>query len=331
MVDSSSWTGEIVAESDIDVVAKVINGCDPAVTQTKSESVKIYPILRRPGWRMSLGSSVGVEPTWLKTEPKGFPGYSKGDSLGQNNNTITKYKKLPEQIITPIYEDLTISHPDEYDPMDWPTGTPNDFGSFSSIAEEIMGGPNVGLFYNGSTSIYTISRVAQINYWTTPSATPLPTIAPALDPFGNSYSRWADIYGSNPEDCGCSNPTAHGGDGITNIRSVTNVYHEKTGSPGSTNQDKLGHYTILRDAVNGPNTTDHDVLWNIDLEYAASEDELRLIDEEIRYRVNGELLAESATLHGFVDETPQKHNFYGVHYFADEGTQTWDPAETITY
>jgi hypothetical protein len=322
---ATSWGAEMVAPTSISLTALVENGCDSAHTETAVGHVVINPTIRRPGWKMeNVPASPGTDVNWLSGDETAFPGIVPNGPVGQNTNTATKYRDLAVQVVTPIYVDLSITNPSAFPPAQWPNGVPNDYGDFSGKVKDIESGPNIGLFYNSSTSIYEVNRIALLNYWITPQGT-WPSIVPNVNPNnGNaaSYNRWLELYTAGQQNCQCSDPGAHGASGVSNIRHISNFWHEGSGCPGSVNQEKLGHQILIKKAIEGPQPELYDALWRCDLLYADSEAALRIADEAVRWSTSGLLTTATGTLHTYVSADPQKHNFYGF-FWLYNSTSGW--------
>lgn len=316
----------MVAPTLIKAKALVVNQCNPSAMANAIETVEINPTIRRPNWNMdNVSGLIDKDTDWWKNVESAFPGVTAQTPLGLNDNKVAKYQQVTEQVVTPIYVDLSITNPDQYPPEEWPNGVPNDAGEFSGKITEINTGPNEGFFYNSDTSIYKINRIARLNNWITPAGT-WPSIVPNENPNTGdpaSYVNWLDIYGSGGQSCGCTNPGAHGAASVADIRHEANYWHEAGGCPSSSNKEKLGHQIRIKEAVEGIEPETYDVLWRCDLLYADSEIGLKIKDENARYAVSSNLLGEAGAVHSFVSSHPQKHNFVGNFWAYDDDTDSW--------
>ena len=271
----------------------------------------------------NVSASIGTDPDWWKNVELAFPGLISPTPMGLNTNDTQKYRELPTEVVTPIYVDLSITNPAKYDPDVWTSGVPNDYGDFSGKVTEITSGPNEELFYNSSTNLFKVERIALLNFWTTPQGTWPPTMVP--NP--GSYTNWLDMYTSGQQSCQCSSPSSHGASGVSNIRHQANIWHETSGCPDSDNDDKLGHQIRIKDAVEGPEPHKFDALWRADLVYSTSEPGLRVADEAIRFSTSTFLAIEAAKVHTYVTTSPQKHNFTGFFWMYDSTSGWTQPSQ----
>jgi len=309
MEDSKTWTGTMVAHTLFQATATVENECDSNFTDSTIGTIQVVPNIRRPDWRM-VDVSASIEPVedWLSDDPTAFPGLANGDRLGLNNNAINKYRVTVDQVVTPIYVDLSITDPNNYSP-----GVPHDYDDFTSKVTQISNGPNAGLFFNSNTTIFNVDRVALLNHWTTPEGT-WPVGVPNVNPSDGSpasFGNWLAIYTAGQQSCECASPSGHGASSESDIRHKSNYWHEGRGCPDSDNWESLGHQMLMKKAIESSPET-HDALWQADLLYSDSEFGLRTADETVRRSVSAALTIASAGLHGgYLNQNPQRHNFYG--------------------
>jgi len=303
-----SWSGKIVASTDILCWATVWNQCDLPYKKLAIGDVTIDPSIRRPGWTTEA-QLARIDTDWLDSDQLAFPQVDwsarvvggivvEEPTYGRNANARSGYEMEFEAMVVPFYSDSTHYL--------------TDYNSFSGKREEIASGPNMGLFYNTDNQMYEVKRQVVSNYWIKPTAGK-PAIPVNYN--GNPYTNWLQVFeavkGAN---CKCLNPGMHGGTGAGTFYQA-NLYHEGYGNPNSPNDRLLGHQSRLEDGYATEPRAIVDPIYRCDLLYATTEEGLRAQNEGQRAYASAILSILQGT-HHYIDQDPSRHSFYGdVHIY----------------
>ena len=318
----STWPGKIVDFTVVNCDVTVENPYDASHPKFKWVNILI-DAERRDDWFMTAKPAILDTDIIWQNEPTAFPRLE--DCLGFAANTNCDVVWMPWRTIylTPIY---TLSTGGAYELFD---------GMVSEIVDQ---GPNNGLWYNSSSTMYTCERVALQNWWTMPERTradkpdTVPTLYNGYD-WLNWYTLQTDVHSDT---CQCIDPGLHSGVG-QNIRYRANEYHELYGPPGSPCQSEICHQKNIELAVDQTlpsGERPQDPVWLNEDNVEPSKELLRSSDEEERFSANG-AVDEIANIqvHERIDPLPYHHSFHGplVVFEEDDWNSNWLPAYKDCY